>query len=362
MKLIGPAGWLLVGAAIGYTGFVWKGAESRWPFFAGGNALLAAGIASGKLPIFLLLVIATTAAFLFEATRGRAKPWVAGGLALSDLSLAGAIVIYQLQSTQWDLPSPGQWGDATPLIAAAAALRFAGSVSDDALDTTGAAVIGWWQGALLAWWVGSSAILVGLGLALPIICLFARRKQSVFVIAGSLACVIAGTSGDPLLLLAAGTAATAFVLGERVVSVWALAALPLSLLAVVRLDEIRDWGAAASAAGIVGMAIVASALSTPGAWGGRVVAAVAITAALISTGVAVQWWLYGLAASAGLAILTTRPEDVSLARIPAERLVALTELPRGRWEVLVFAAWVMLGVNSLATLGLLVLGGRTGFL
>jgi hypothetical protein len=225
------------------------------PFF--GPALLFWALAIGREPsvVFLVMFLVPTIVLGIGVARHRleATPFLI--MALSDIFLAIAFSIYQSKTALWTLPEVGAWGSGAGLAAAAAILRLGVAADVDDPKEGGLVSIPWWQGAMLAYWVGGqgAAVLVVGGILLWGAAAYSSHSNlAALSLAGGVLAVAAGLGTDLAGVIVLGLAGTALVMGERVASSWLLAILPLSLLTLLTLPT--------------GPLMALAALVFPGVW------------------------------------------------------------------------------------------------
>ncbi|MGI8426778.1 MAG: hypothetical protein ACR2FO_06115 [Actinomycetota bacterium] len=249
--------WLLVGLAVTLGVVFWADAGGSGRFWAAcistlGILSVAIALASptsigffGTPITFLVLFISITLILGVGGVFRRLTPAAFACFALSDVALALGMWSYQVHALSWHVPARGSWGPAAWLVVVAASLRLAAPAFSNDCDAKlwrqegsnapidGAMVsVGWWQGAVLAFWVAPSAPLVlGLGGAavwLVSAFLFRSRLSGLSIAGGSMA--VAAALGAPSAgIMAIGLAGLAMALGERVIAIWVVAILPLSL-------------------------------------------------------------------------------------------------------------------------------------
>lgn len=225
------------------------------PFF--GPALLFWALAIGREPsvVFLVMFLVPTIILGIGVARHRleATPFLI--VALSDIFLAIAFSIYQSKTALWTLPEVGGWGSGAGLAAAAAILRLGVAADVDDPKEGGLVSIPWWQGAMLAYWVGGqgAAVLVVGGILLWGAAAYSSHSNlAALSLAGGVLAVAAGLGTDLAGVIVLGLAGTALVMGERVASSWLVAILPLSLLTLLTLPT--------------GPLMALAALVFPGVW------------------------------------------------------------------------------------------------
>lgn len=264
-RCMGAMIWLLIGPAVCLPAFYWSGVGGSRRFWAAGFsalAILTLGVALagpstdgiwGTSVIFLGLFISVTAILGMGGLFRRLPPAVFACFALSDAVLGLAFWSYQVHAFSWQPPSRGAWGPAAWLVVVAACLRLAGpALASDGdgvsrggrgpqAPVDGALVsIGWWQGAILAFWVAPSAplLLAVAGAVIWVVSAFRTRSRlSMISIAGGLVAIGAGLGIGAPAVMAIGLAGVALALGESVVAIWVTTILPLSVAA--RLDVIH---------------------------------------------------------------------------------------------------------------------------
>lgn len=222
-----------------------------------GPAVVIWALAIGREPsvVFLGIFLVPTIVMGVAVALRRLSPTPFVLLALSDILLGLALSIYQSKTALWTLPAVGEWGPAAGLAAAAAILRL-GSASDVKDSKEGGLVsLGWWQGAMIAYWVGPEgvALLVAGGILLWGTAAYASHSNlAALSLSGGVLAVAAGLGADVAGVIVLGLAGTALVLGERVVATWLVAILPVSLLTLLALPS--------------GELMVIPAVVFPGAW------------------------------------------------------------------------------------------------
>jgi hypothetical protein len=307
-------------------------------------------------------------------------------MALSDIALAIALSLYQSKTALWSLPEVGGWGSGAGLAAGAAILRLGIASNVEDPREGGLVSVGWWQGAMLAYWVGAPgvAVLVVGGIVLwGAAAYFSHSNLAALTLAGGVLAVTAGLGADLAAVLATGLAGTALIMGERVAATWLVALLPLSLLTLITLPQ--------------GPIMALPALVFPGAWAamctrlngikpteegapfvstGTLLVAFAVVGALASSfftgvgelgegGIPVEainagWLVYGLGLAALVTVAVTGPAttlrwDPVFASRHSQLDILLPKL-------LPPVAWFTLFVAVVITARLLVAGFRTAFL
>ncbi len=356
------------------------------PFWGPAAAIWVVSIGREPSVVFLTLFVAPTVVMGVAVARHRLEPAPFLLMALSDIALAIAMSLYQSKTALWSLPEVGEWGSGAGLAAAAAILRLGSAANEGNPQEGGLVSVGWWQGAMLAYWVGgeAAAVLVVGGILLwGASAYFSHSNLAALSLAGGMLAVAAGLGTDLAGVVAVGLAGTALVMGERVAATWVVAVLPLSMLTLLTLPG--------------GDLMALPALIFPGAWaamstrlraikpteegvlylssaGALVVIAylAALTSSLITGlgdagegGVPVQvingiWLAYAAAMAAGVTVLLTTGSpgfrwEPQYARHFSASDVLLTKL-------LPAVAWFSLFVATIITVRLLLAGFRTAFL
>lgn len=245
----------VVAAAISFGAFVGTDLQKQIPFWAPAVALFALSIGREPSVWFLVLFILPTMILGVAALFRRVSPTPFLIFALSDIVLGIAFSIYQSRTALWTLPEVGQWGPAGAVVAAAAIFRLGGATVVSDHKEGGLVVLGWWQGAMLAYWAGGPAVAVLVGGAIVLwgaSAYYSASSLTGLTIAGGAVAIAAGLDAGLLGILSIGLAGTALALGERLVSVWAVGILPLSLVATLSIPG--------------GQLIAIPALLLPGAW------------------------------------------------------------------------------------------------
>jgi hypothetical protein len=375
-----------IAAAITFGALSWADLRRYAPFW--GPAVVLWALAIGREPsvIFLVLFLIPTIVMGVAAARHRlaATPFLL--MALSDIALAIAFSIFQSKTALWTLPEIGGWGSGAGLAAAAAILRLGAAADVDDPKEGGLVSIPWWQGAMLAYWVGGpgAAVLVVGGILLWGAAAYSSHSNlAALSLAGGMLAVAAGLGADLAGVIVLGLAGTALVMGERVAATWMVAVLPLSLMTLLTLPS--------------GPLMALAALIFPGAWaamstrlnlirptaeglpylslGATLVGAgyVAANASSFFTGVGelgeggipveainAAWLVYG----AGLAAMVT----LSFVAGPmGMRLDPPGEAPYSKSELILPrllppVAWFSFFVAAVVTVRLLLAGFRTAFL
>ncbi len=355
----------LVGAIITFFGFM-EGGRASWPSWL--VAIIGFGVAIGLDPMvaFLGIFLIPTALVGIGVLRGEGGHISFLAFAASDLVLAGALTLNHAATSLWSLPEPGQFGPGALLAALAATLRLGGIVGDAPRGREAVLTVGWWQGMFLIWWVGPSG---GAGLAVAAAALWivgiglarAGRREGGFAFAGGLAALLAALGQGALGLASVGVAGAAFGLGERIVSVWTLGILPLSVAA--RRADLSE----------VGLSLVAPLLVLPIAWAAvlhhlplagspgprgwvpSAFAGIGTLAVLAGRPELLIWGAYGVGMAAFVASTLTIPHY-----LPPEAEPQAVESPRRR--LLASGAWALLGLAFALEMRLLLSGLSTGFL
>lgn len=352
-------------------------------------AVLVWLISIGRTPsvVFLALFIVPTIVMGVAAAKHHLEPGPFLLMALSDIALAIALSLFQSKTSLWSLPEIGGWGSGAGLAAGAAILRLGSAANDVEPEEGGLVSVGWWQGAMLAYWVGgeAAAVLVAGGILLwGATAYFSQSNLSALSLAGGVLAVAAGLGSDVAGVIALGLAATALMMGERVAATWVVAILPLSLLTLVtlpgngpvmalpalifpgawaamttRLTVIKpqhdDLPYLSMGAALVGMSFVA-ALGSSFVTGAREVGEAGIPVEVINA----VWLVYAGALAGGVTMAVTssgaglRLDELSHARYTKTDLIVPKLVPP--------VAWFSLLVAAAITVRLLVAGARTAFL
>lgn len=242
-------------AAITFGLLSWSQLRRYLPFWAPAVAIWALAIGREPSVVFLGLFLIPTIVIGISAAfhRIEATPFLL--MALSDIALAIGFSIFQSKTSLWTLPDIGAWGPGAGFAAAAAILRLGAAAGADEIGEGGLISVPWWQGAMLAFWVGAEGapvLLVGGILLWGTAAYVSRSNLAAFSLAGGVLAVAAGLGADAAGVIALGLAGTALVLGERVAATGLVAILPLSLLTLLSLPA--------------GPLIALPALIFPGAW------------------------------------------------------------------------------------------------
>lgn len=360
----------------------------RYAFFFG-PAVLFWGLAVGREPsvVFLVLFLVPTIVLGIGVARHRLEPTPFLIMALSDIFLSIAFSIYQSKTALWTLPEVGGWGPGAGGLAAAAAILRLGAAADvDDPKEGGLVSIPWWQGAMLAYWVGGqgAAVLVVGGILLWGAAAYSSHSNlAALSLAGGVLAVAAGLGADLAGVIVLGLAGTALVMGERVASSWLVAILPLSLLTLLtlpsgplmalaalifpgawaamstRLDSIKPpeeglpyLSGAAAMLGVAYIAAVASSFVT----GAGEVGEAGIPVELINA----VWLIYGAGMAAMVTLAFVASEHTLQLEPPGHSRYSKTEilLPK----LLPPVAWFSFFVAGVVTVRLLLAGFRTAFL
>lgn len=360
----------------------------RYAFFFG-PALLFWALAIGREPsvVFLVLFLVPTIVLGIGVARRKLEPTPFLIMALSDIFLAIAFSIFQSKTALWTLPEVGGWGPGAGGLAAAAAILRLGTGADvDDPKEGGLVSIPWWQGAMLAYWVGGqgAAVLVVGGILLWGAAAYSSHSNlAALSLAGGVLAVAAGLGADLAGVIVLGLAGTALVMGERVASSWLIAILPLSLLTLLTLPS--------------GPLMALAALIFPGAWaamstrldsikppeeglpylsGAAAMLGIAYIAALASSfvtgagevgeaGIPVElinaiWLIYGAGMAAMVTLAFVGSEHTLRLEPPGHSRYSKTEilLPK----LLPPVAWFSFFVAGVVTVRLVLAGFRTAFL
>jgi len=243
-------------AAVTFGALSWADLRRYLPFWAPAIAIWAFSIGREPSVVFLVLFLAPTIIMGVAAARHRleAAPFLL--MALSDIALAIALSLYQSKTALWSLPEVGGWGSGAGLAAAAAIIRLGSAANEGHPKEGGLVSVGWWQGAMLAYWVGGEAaivLVVGGILLWGASAYFSHSNLAALSLAGGMLAVAAGLGANLAGVIAIGLAGTALVMGERVAAPWLVAVLPLSLLGLLTLPG-------------SGELMALPALIFPGAW------------------------------------------------------------------------------------------------
>lgn len=376
----------VLGALISFGAFSSSNLKRFLPFWLPGAVLLAASIGREPSVMFLTLFLAPTAAMGTAVLLRRMSPMPFLLFALSDVILATAVSIYQSKSSLWTLPPVGAWGPGAEFAAVAAIVRLGGAADVGDEDEGGLLSLGWWQGAMLAYWVGGSSagVLALGGLVLwAAAAYFSHSNLAGLTLAGGVLALGAGLGAPLASLLVIGLAGTALALGERVVASWIVAILPMSLLTSVRLPE-RPYlilaallfpvawvgmsarlGRIRPAAGRTSLLVPTAGLLAAGYVASLLASLVTMSAAPGRAGTPLQvinsvWLLYGVALAALVTFSVVGPS------LPA------AQEPSGSGQFSDFhvlvprltppVAWLSFGVAAVLAVRLMVAGLRTGFL
>ena len=245
----------VVAAALSFATFVGNDVQRQAPFWAPAVTIIALSIGREPSVIFLALFILPTLIMGVAVFFKRISPTPFLIFAVSDIVLAIAFSIYQSKTALWTLPEVGGWGPAAGIAAAAAVLRLGAATAVSDTKEGGLVSLGWWQGAMLAYWAGAPGVvvLVAGGIFLWAMAAFYAQSSMVgMTLAGGVLAIAAGLGAGLFGVLSVGLAGTALALGERTVSVWAVGILPLSLITALSIPG--------------GEFIAAPALLFPGAW------------------------------------------------------------------------------------------------
>ncbi len=225
------------------------------PYWGPAALLWAVSIDREPSVVFLILFLAPTIVMGVAVARHRldGAPFLL--MALSDIALAIALSLYQSKTALWSLPDVGAWGSGAGLAAGAAIVRLGAASNVEDPKEGGLVSVGWWQGAMLAYWVGApgvAVLVVGGVLLWGAAAYFSHSNLAALTLAGGVLAVTAGLGADIAAVLAMGLAGTALIMGERVAATWLVAILPLSLLTLITLPG--------------GPIMALPALVFPGAW------------------------------------------------------------------------------------------------
>lgn len=244
-----------VAASISFGAFAGTDVVKQLPFWGPAVAIFALSIGREPSVVFLGLFIGPTMILGLAALFKRMSPSPFLIYALSDIVLGIAFSIYQSKTALWTLPEVGQWGPAGGVVAVAAILRLGGASAVSDHREGGLVALGWWQGAMLAYWAGApaAAVLIGGAIVLwGVASYFAPSSLTGLTIAGGVVAIAAGLGAGLLGVISVGLAGTALALGERMISAWAVGLLPLSLITTLTIPG--------------GQLMAIPALFFPGAW------------------------------------------------------------------------------------------------
>lgn len=379
-----------VAATISFGAFFDIDSLRRLPFWGPAVVIFALSIGREPSVIFLALFLLPTMILGIAALFRRMSPTPFLIFALSDITLAIAFSIYQSKTALWTLPEVGQWGPAAAVTAVAAVLRLGGAAAVADPREGGMVALGWWQGAMLAYWAGAPAVAVLVAGAILLWAAAAYYPQSGLsglTLAGGVVALTAGLGGGLLGVLSVGLAGTALVLGDRLVSAWAVGILPLSLVTTLSipggpfaaLPALLFPGAwAVMSGGLSAIKPAAERLDVVG--GSAAVVAVAYAAALVENIVSggaqagpglgglpvpaagALWLLYGAGlAGAAVTAVAGSPQagqqpvrfELAAGHSPFDDLLS---------KLIPAVGWFCFAVAVAVTLRLLIAGFGTGFL
>ncbi|MGQ0678966.1 MAG: hypothetical protein ACT4OM_04800 [Actinomycetota bacterium] len=316
-----------VAATISFGAFVGFEFQRQLPFWVPAAALFALSIGREPSVVFLVLFILPTMILGVAALMKRISSTPFLVFAASDIVLGIAFSLYQSKTALWTLPQVGEWGIAGGGVAAAAAvLRLGGATAMADHREGGLASLGWWQGAMLAYWAGAPAapVLVGGAILLWLAgAYYSESSLTGLTLAGGVVALAAGLGSGLLGVIAVGLAGTALALGERLVSPWMVGMLPLSLAASLKLPG--------------GQLIALPALFFPAAWAALSARIGSIKPAaerleLLGTAAALVIVAY-LAAVAEMVVGADVPMSASIPGVPAAAVGAM---------------WLLLGAGAAA--------------
>jgi hypothetical protein len=377
-------------SAITFGGLALDGARRYLPFWL--PAVVAFALSVGREPsiMFLALFLIPTVCMGVAAISRKISPLTFLILAASDVVLAVAVSIYQSKSALWSLPPVGGWGFGGGFAAGAAILKMGAPAAAADRGQGPLVSLGWWQGALLAYWAGAPAgiVLVAGGVALWLISgLFPRTTMASLALAGGTLAIAAGLGVGLAGLLVVGLAGAALAMGERVISTWTIGLLPLSLVSAGPVLPGGPYMVVAAVVFPMAWAVMAKRLTrvkSPEAQVRFLLSAAAVGACIWLTAAGVAfipevasgslsligplengiWLMYGagVAAMAGFAAID-----------PSAALADLEEEPVGasgeysQYQLLVPGlippvAWLVVAVSVILAVRLVLAGLRTGFL
>lgn len=312
--------------------------------------------------MFLVVFVSATVILGIAAVRGQMPSSRFALFAASDLLLALAVTAQQRATVSWALPAAGGWAPrAAALVGLASMLRL-GSIRGD--DRPEAALVGWWQGVALAWWAGSSAplVLVVGGLGLWATCAWGSkgRGPSYLAVAGGLIALISAAGGTTTAIVVAALAGVAGSMGERTISIFALALAPLSVATGL---AVPFGGLTVAAAIGLPAALVAAGprltqpLRPASHWSGRLVAAgAAIGGVFLLDQTSIVWLMLATVAAATFIFFLTRPNPLIV-------LVAgPSSAPAPQHRRVMVGAWAIVAMALVMGASLTVYGFGTGFL
>jgi hypothetical protein len=381
----------IVAAALSFAAFVENDWQRQVPFWAPAVAIMALSIGREPSVVFLSLFIVPTLIMGLAVLFKRLSPIPFLVFALSDIVLGIAFSIYQSKTALWTLPEVAGWGPAAGIVAAAGVIRLGVATGVRDAKEGGLVSLGWWQGAMLAYWAGRPGVIVLVvgGILLWAVAVYDTSSMIGMTLAGGTLAIAAGLGAGLFGVISVGFAGTALALGERTVAPWAAGILPLSLVTTfpipggeymaapallfpaamaimaARLGSITaEWerlpilGGAASVVGFAYLGAVAEAVIAED------VGTSSALAGLPLPGVAAMWLVLGAVVAAGVATATT-----SGTRGPVQRAGyrPLTPKVHSQYEDLVTklvpaVGWFTFAVAALVTVRLFLAGFRTGFL
>lgn len=352
--------WFAAGAALSFTAFLWSGAGRDWKIWLGGF-LPFGGLAIGfgvidSFLIVLSLLIAGTALQAFLAWRGGLL-WILAPVALSDMFLTLAFSSRYAGTFDWSLPSSGDWETGAILVAAAAIARGAAALIAVAPRHIALSSLFLWEGAALAWWVGASAAPLLIGSALLMSALAARTPERAPAILGISVTLAAASTGAGLVSITGAFAGGALMLGERVVSLWALGLLPLSALTRVEIGVNPATLALLVVLPAIWILALGAATKAHRGRSGLVLALGAATGSLLTaTGSDIQWLVYGAGLAAILSWRLAQAASESSFEFGLQRVAAA---PIGWLSPVTLS---LLAVSFALVVRLFLIGQSTGFL
>ncbi|MDQ4149218.1 MAG: hypothetical protein M3164_04395 [Actinomycetota bacterium] len=352
-------------------------------------AVLAFALSVGREPsiIFLGLFLVPTICIGVAAIFRRVTPLPFLVVAASDVLVAVALSVYQSKTASWDFPSIGGWGFGGGFAAGAALIRLAAPAAVADRREAGLSSLVWWQGALLAYWSGrpAGAVLIAGGVALwAAAAVFPRGRLEGLTFAGGTLAIAAGLGAALPGILVIGLAGVALALGERAVSSWTIAVLPLSILTAgvllptgpyMALPAVvlpAAWALMSRSLGsikviegqlglllglaIAGAAVWLAALGWSFAPIGGGAASLPLTGDVENAG----WLLYGVALAAWATYGLTG--SGWLADVDRERVGDYSQFNVLVPGLIPPVAWIVVGVSIILIIRLYLAGLRTGFL
>jgi hypothetical protein len=378
----------VLGAAVSFAGFSVNDFRKYLPFWL--PAIIAFALSVGREPsiMFLVLFLVPTICLGISAIFRRISPLPFLVIAISDVGLAIALSIYQSKSALWSLPPVGGWGFAAGFAGAAALPRLIAPATAGDRAEGGLLSLGWWQGALLVYWAGgpAGAVLVSGGVLIwALAAAFPLSRLGGLTLAGGTLAIAGGLGAGLPGILVIALSGIALALGERVVSSWTLALLPLSLLTAGVTLPTGVYMALPAAIFPAAWAAMSKRLSTlktaedqmillPGLAGGGAAVYLAAVGWSFAPGAGTEsglpligeietgiWLLYGVALAAGATFALTG-SPVSIAEVEREAGRQYSQFHVLLPGLIPPVAWLVVGVSVMLTVRLVLAGLRTGFL